>query len=348
MLDSNLASYASVMWNSKSLGGQLTSFFNVGSILMAFFAGKVVDIRGRKNSLMIFCLLFAVPTVAMVLIPLPGVALGVRLIQGIAKGVVVAMASVVSDVTPREKMNGGYNLGNTISMAIGPMLGLMLVEVGGYPLMFVACAVTYGAGAAFAAFMNYEKNRKPQQEEAKQEQPAVSSGEYRGVWALIEKKAILPSLINTIFFGGYACILVYLTIYAQEALLLSAAQISLFYTVAAATMLVIRLTTATVADKYGAMVMIAPRPHHYDRRHDPAGLSGKGLLCSLSGSGCLLWRGHGGCDSCPECRGCCGLACRPGRSGQCLLLLPDGLWHSDCLQLLRQADGCLRLRGGRL
>lgn len=258
MLDSNLASYASVMWNSKSLGGQLTSFFNVGSILMTFFAGKVVDIRGRKNSLMIFCLLFAVPTVAMVLIPLPGVALGVRLIQGIAKGVVVAMASVVSDVTPREKMNGGYNLGNTISMAIGPMLGLMLVEVGGYPLMFVACAVTYGAGAAFAAFMNYEKNRMPQQEEAKQEQPAVSSGEYRGVWALIEKKAILPSLINTIFFGGYACILVYLTIYAQEALLLSAAQISLFYTAAAATMLVIRLTTATVADKYGAMVMIAP------------------------------------------------------------------------------------------
>ena len=262
MLDSNLASYASVMWNSKSLGGQLTSFFNVGSILMAFFAGKVVDIRGRKNSLMIFCLLFAVPTVAMVLIPLPGVALGVRLIQGIAKGVVVvAMASVVSDVTPREKMNEGmgmYNLGNTISMAIGPMLGLMLVEVGGYPLMFVACAVTYGAGAAFAAFMNYEKNRKPQQEEAKQEQPAVSSGEYRGVWALIEKKAILPSLINTILFGGYACILVYLTIYAQEVLLLSAAQISLFYTVAAAAMLVIRLTTATVADKYGAMVMIAP------------------------------------------------------------------------------------------
>ena len=59
MLDSNLASFASEAWNSKALGGQLTSFFNVGSILMAFFAGKVVDMRGRRNSLVIFCLVFA-------------------------------------------------------------------------------------------------------------------------------------------------------------------------------------------------------------------------------------------------------------------------------------------------
>ncbi len=218
--------------------------------------------RGRRNSLVIFCLVFAVPTIGMVLLPLPGVGLGVRLIQGIAKGVVmVAMASVVSDVTPREKMNEGmgmYNLGNTISLAIGPMLGLMLVEMGGYSLMFIACAVTYGCGAFFSAFMNYEKKRVPEETKGRREPAAVSAKEYKGVWALIERKAILSSLINTIFFGGYACILVYLTIYAQEVLLLSSGQISLFYTVAAAAMLVIRFTTAKTADRYGAMVMIVP------------------------------------------------------------------------------------------
>lgn len=265
MLDSNLASYANETWNSKSLGGQLTSFLNIGSILMAFFAGKIVEVRGRKNSLIVFCLLFAIPTVLFVLIPIPGVALGVRLIQGIAKGVVtVAMASVVSDVIPREKMNEGmgmYNLGSTISMAIGPMIGLMLVEKGGYAMMFIACAVTYGSGAFFSAFMKYEKkniSEKKTTEESMKKEAAISEKKYRGVWALIEKKAILSSLINTIFFGGYACILVYVTIYAQEVLKLSAGQISLFYTVAAVAMLIIRFTTAKVADKYGAMWMIAP------------------------------------------------------------------------------------------
>ena len=253
MLDSNLASYANETWNSKALGGQLTSFFNVGSIMMAFFGGKIVEMRGRRNSLMIFCLLFSIPTVVIVLFTIPGVALGVRLIQGIAKGVVmVAMASVVSDVTPREKMNEGmgmYNLGSTISMAIGPMLGLMLVDAGGYPLMFIACAVTYGSGAIFSAFMNYEKKRKTvvQMAEKTEDRSAAQTKKYKGVWTLIEKKAIVSSVINTIYFGGYACILVYVTIYAQEVLKLSAGQISLFYTVAAVAMLIVRLTTAKVA-----------------------------------------------------------------------------------------------------
>lgn len=260
MLDSNLASYASVSWNSKTLGGQLTSFFNFGSILMAFFAGKIVDMKGRRNSLMVACLLFAVPTVAMALIPLPGVALGVRVIQGIAKGVVtVAMASVVSDVTPRERMNEGmgmFNLGNTVSFAFGPMLGLALVDRGGYSMMFIACAIAYAFGTFFAFFMKYEKEGTYTPEEVSES--VAEAKEYRGVWSLIEKKSIIPSLINTIFFGGYACILVYLTVYAQEVLLLTSTQISLFYTVAAAAMLAVRLLTAKVADKYGALLMIIP------------------------------------------------------------------------------------------
>ena len=111
MLDANLASYASVTWNSKTLGGQLTSFFNIGYIAMAFISGRLVDLKGRRNCLIVFCLVFAIPTLGMALIPVPGVALGVRLIQGIAKGVVsVAMASVVSDITPRERMNEGMGL----------------------------------------------------------------------------------------------------------------------------------------------------------------------------------------------------------------------------------------------
>lgn len=260
MLDANLASYASVTWNSKTLGGQLTSFFNIGSIAMAFISGRLVDLKGRRNSLIVFCLVFAIPTLGMALIPVPGVALGVRLIQGIAKGVVsVAMASVVSDITPRDRMNEGmglFNLGNTISFAIGPMIGLALVDMGGYKLMFIICAIVYAMGSALTFPIRYENNKT--EDASVNKEKTTSSSEYKGVWALIEKKAILPSLINTIFFGGYACILVFLTIYAQEILQLSSSKISLFYTVAAVAMLVVRLTTAKIADRYGALAMVIP------------------------------------------------------------------------------------------
>ena len=260
MLDSNLASYAAVTWDSRSLGGQLTSFFNFGSILMAFFSGRIVDLKGRKNSLLVGCLLFAIPTIGMALIPMPGVALGVRLIQGIAKGVVtVAMASVVSDVTPRERMNEGmgmFNLGATISFAIGPMLGLTLVDVGGYTSMFLVCAVTYAFGTVFAIFLNYEKRLKAGEE--KVQEKVIEEDTSKGVWKLIEKKALMASFINTVFFGGYAAILVFLTVYAQEVLLLSSTQISMYYTIAAVAMLIMRFTTAKIADKYGVLVMVIP------------------------------------------------------------------------------------------
>ena len=259
MLDSNLASFANEVWASKSLGGQLTSFFNVGSILMAFFAGRLVDMRGRRKMLMAFCILFAIPTVFMALVQVPGVALGARLIQGVAKGVVtVALASVVSDITPREKMNEGmgmFNLGSTASFAFGPMLGLALVDRGGYKLMFIVCAIAYAFGALFAHFIRYEdKQEKPVVKETVKE----DDGEYKGVWKLIAKEAIPAALNNTIFFGSYAAILVFLTVFAQEILGLNSTQIGLFYTVAAVAMLAVRLLTAKVGDKYGPLYLIDP------------------------------------------------------------------------------------------
>ena len=262
MLDSNLASFANVAWQSKSLGGQLTSFFNVGSIMMAFFAGRLVDLKGRRKMLIAFCILFAIPTIIMGLIQVPGVGLGARLVQGIAKGVVtVGCASVVSDITPREKMNEGmgmFNLGATISFAFGPMLGLALVDAGGYKLMFIVCAICYAAGALIASLIRYEKNREPAKEVEKVPEASAQDDGYKGVWKLIEKKAIPASLNNTIFFGSYAAILVFVTVYSQEILKLSSGQIGLFYTAAAIAMLAVRLLTSKVGDKYGPLYLIIP------------------------------------------------------------------------------------------
>lgn len=265
MLDSNLASFASYAWDSKTLGGYLTSVFNVGSIAMAFLSGRLVDMKGRKNCLIFGALLFGIPTFALFFTDAPAVALGVRLIQGVAKGIVtVASAAIVSDVVPRDRMNEGmgfYNLGGTISFAFGPMMGLALAAQGGYNTMFLVCAALYTISGFFGFGINYEKKQPaavPAAAETAAEPSAASSNEYRGVWKLIEKKALLPSFVYTLFFGGYACILVFLTVYAQEQLLLDSAQIGLFYTVAAAAMLVIRLTCGKLADKFGALCMVVP------------------------------------------------------------------------------------------
>ncbi len=266
MLDSLLASYASDTWASKTLGGQLASFFNIGSITMAFFAGRLIAARGKRNMLMTAAGLFVIPTVLLGLVQVPAVALVCRLAQGLLTGIItVSSSSIVSDVTPRDRMNEGmgmYNLGATLSFAFGPLLGLSIVDAGGYTAMFGACAACAAAAALSASCIRYEKRMpaaadRQAAEEAGQAEPAPA-GEYRGIWKMIEKKALPAAFNHTVFFGSYAVILVFLTIYSQEVLGYSSSQIGFFYTVAAAVMLVVRFTTAKVGDKYGPLYLIVP------------------------------------------------------------------------------------------
>lgn len=280
MLDSLLASYASDTWASKTLGGQLTSFFNIGSITMAFFAGRLIAARGKRNMLMTAAALFVIPTVTLGLVTVPAIALLCRLAQGLLTGIItVSSSSIVSEVTPRDRMNEGmgmYNLGATLSFAFGPMLGLSIVDAGGYRSMFIACAVCAAAAALSASFIRYEKRMREagaraeaadgwtEAEEAADAWTDVpktadsGSREYRGIWKMIEKKALPAAFNHTVFFGSYAVILVFLTIYSQEVLRYSSSQIGFFYTVAAAVMLIVRFTTAKVGDKYGPLYLIVP------------------------------------------------------------------------------------------
>jgi len=264
MLNSTLSLFANEMWGSKTLGGYLTTVFNIGSILMAFFSGQLADRHGRRRCLMTGAALFAASTLLIAGWPTPAVGLTVRLIQGVAKGLItVASSSIVADVVARERMSEGlglYGLGNTLSMAFGPMLALALSAGGSYTRMFLVCSAFLFVTLTFAHFCDYE--RLPQYRELVAGRRAKTfeklDENYKGVWRLIEKKALPASLNYTVFFGSVSCILVFITVYAREILLLAPAQISLFYTCAAVTMFVARLFLGKVSDRLGALYALIP------------------------------------------------------------------------------------------
>ena len=267
MLNSILAPFANGMWDSKSLGGLLTTFFNIGSIVMAFFCGPLVDRHGRRNMYVIGAILCGAPTVFCALFPTPAVCLTARLIQGIAKGITtVAAASIVAEVVPASRLGeamGYYGIGTSISMAFGPMLGLLLSSGGAYSRMFFACAALYGAAAAMGFGITYEKEPAYQEIIALRKHPGQgaegdSPGAYTGIWKLIERKALLASLNYTICFGSYSCVLVFITVYSQEILGFGAGAISAFYFLTAATMLLIRTTCGWIFDRKGALWIIVP------------------------------------------------------------------------------------------
>ena len=264
MLNSNLAPFANDVLHSKSLAGYLATAFSAGSIPMAFFCGWMVNSKGRRNSYVLGCLLFGLPTLACAFWPTPTFVLAARFIQGMAKSVVtVAATSIVSDVIPRARMSEGmglYGLGGTLTMAFGPMLALALTADKNYFLMFVVCGVLYMSACFIGFGLNYENKPAYAEEIAAKKQLSANAENagYKGIWKWIERKAIPASLNFTVYFSSTCSILVFITVYSQEILAYTGAQIGMFYMVAAAVMFVTRLTMARVADKYGALRVLLP------------------------------------------------------------------------------------------
>ena len=266
MLDSTLAMFASDMWNSSELGGYLTTFFNAGSILMAFFCGRLVDKRGRRTCFILGTVLFALPTFAMGLWPTPAVSLAARFVQGVAKGIVtVAAASMISDIIPKERLGEGmglYGIGQTLPRAIGPMLGLALTASGSYTMMFVVCAAVYLMAGVSTLGITYEKDEKYakrlEADRLAQLEAEKVNANYKGVWRFVEKKALPAAINNTVFFFSTGIILVFLTVYARDVLLLDTDKIGLFFTVSVITILIMRLFCGKLSDKYGALCVLIP------------------------------------------------------------------------------------------
>lgn len=256
MLNTTLSPFAAFLWGSKTMGGLLTSFFNVGSILMALLSAPLIEAVGKKRSIVSFSLLYGASTLLFVLMPKEHITLLARLLQGVAKGVItVACSSVIADVTPDEQMNEGmglFGLGSAFAMAFGPMIALHMVGANNrYDRMFLICAAVVACGALFGAFVKYTPVKRTARRTA--EKPP-----REGLSRLLEKRALLPSINYTVFFAAFACILVFSSVYAQEMLGLSPSQISMFYVAAAAAMLVVRLFGGKLADRCGELVMIVP------------------------------------------------------------------------------------------
>ena len=267
MLNSNLAPFAEDTFQSSTIGGYLTTVFTIGSIIMAFFSGRLTDVKGRRNCLIIGSLLFGLPTFACAIWPTVPVSLTVRFLEGIGKGIyVVAASAVVADIIPKSRMSEGmgyYGLSTTVTMAFGPMLALALTASGNYAPMFIVCAVCFSSVSVISLALTYEKKQEYQtkRESDRQRDAAINqamSEQYPGVWKLIEKKAILPSLNFTIAFAGYSAIVIFITAYAKTVLELPNMKVSLFYTVAAAAIFVVRLLAGKIADRRGAVIVLIP------------------------------------------------------------------------------------------
>lgn len=169
-----------------------------------------------------------------------------RLIHGLGMGFTAPIClALASDALPETKMASGigiFTLGQAVSTAVGPSIGLKLADIFGYNTTFFICAIIMSASLILALRLKItDPDRK--------ERFKIS---YKSI---VAPEVIIPAIIMLLLSGAYSCLNSFIVIYAG---LSKVSSIGLFFTVYAISVLFTRPFSGRIADKYGLDKILIP------------------------------------------------------------------------------------------
>ncbi|HEX3042567.1 MAG TPA: MFS transporter [Solirubrobacterales bacterium] len=134
--------------------GVVIGAYAVTGLLLRPVAGRFADTRGRKPTVLVGAMLVALS--ALLYLPALGIAglIVARLILGAGEGAVYTAGSAwIVDLAPEERRGrvlGLYGLAVWGGLSVGPLLGEVLLDAGGYDLVWIVAAALPVLGAAIA------------------------------------------------------------------------------------------------------------------------------------------------------------------------------------------------------
>ncbi|MFZ1412753.1 MAG: MFS transporter, partial [Micropruina sp.] len=137
--------------------GLVMGAFSVSTIVLRPLAGRWSDVRGRRVLIVAGCVGFALVTLGHLLVTELLALVLVRLLLGACEALVfVAGVAALADIVPAGRMGEALSLNSLAlytGMAMGPVLGQLLLEAGGYSAAWLAAAALSGLAAAMAVLL---------------------------------------------------------------------------------------------------------------------------------------------------------------------------------------------------
>ncbi|MEK7280772.1 MAG: MFS transporter, partial [Chloroflexota bacterium] len=198
--------------------GLIIGIFAITALIARPFSGIAADMWGRRLFMILGSIGMAVSAVLYVIATSTAPMLGVRILQGLTFSVTsTAATALVADISPplrRGEAVGYFGMSNNLSMASGPALGVLLMELIDFKGLFWVAG-----GLAVVSFMLAFLVREP----VRQSRPSFI---HRP--ALIERSALFPTFIFYSFAFGGGAVVTFLPLFASE---LSLGYPGLFFTV---------------------------------------------------------------------------------------------------------------------
>ncbi|MFS0577094.1 MFS transporter [Sporosarcina sp. 179-K 3D1 HS] len=206
-----MATYATERYGaSASTAGLVASIFILGAMVGRLYGGSQIVKLGSKKMLIFGIAFFVLITVFYFI---PGniyFLIAIRFLHGVGVGVATtATGTMIAQVIPPSRSGEGigyFSLSAVLSTAVGPLIGLLLIDLAGYTSIFIFSLAMGAVSLLISLPVRAPQIRYKQQAEKK-----------GFAWANFFEPAALPISIVMLVIGlAYSGILSFVTAYAQE------------------------------------------------------------------------------------------------------------------------------------
>ncbi len=236
---------------STSQAGLVSSIFMVGALIGRLIMGRYIEKIGYRKLLFVGLILYMLTSGLYFIQTGIGFLLITRVIHGVMLGVtlMVVTASIAHIIPPSRRGEGiGYfSLSTILATAIGPFLGILLVQHASYNVIFAGC-VGLGVISLIVALMVNIPN--PVHTDAPPEKMSLSLKSF------IEPRALPISIVILVLAFCYSSVLTYMNFYANELDLAKVA--SFFFITYSIAIIISRPFSGKLLDKKGANYVMYP------------------------------------------------------------------------------------------
>ncbi len=235
--------YILELGGSESEIGLIIGVFTISAVLLRPFIGMGVDIVGRRKILVAGSVIFLVSMLLYNYTTSVFSLLLLRVFHGIGWGAATTAAStLIADIAPasrRGEAMGVFGIASNVAMAIGPALSFSLLYISGapdFPRLFSA-----GAAIALVSLLLVI--------------PISETVVARPKTSLFSKEAFFPSALMFAVTLTYGSIVSFLSLFVQKE---GAGNPGIFFTVFAATLILVRALAGKLSDIKGRKFVIIP------------------------------------------------------------------------------------------
>lgn len=246
MMNTIIPIYARDMGAASGIIGFVTGSFAITALLIKPVASPAFDSFSKKK------ILFSAQVLIVICSFLYGFAdniallIGVRMLHGVAMGCTGPLSlSLVTETLPLNHLSSGistFSLGQALAQAIGPALGLALVDAVDFQWTFRIAGISMFMAACLILTIK---------EPLRTERPKYRFALNR----CFAKNAVPPAILTFIFAGANTSIMSFLAIYGG---LMDITQIGLYFTLHSIVLLITRPLFGRMAERHGYTKVIIP------------------------------------------------------------------------------------------